>query len=59
MHRDALLFSRRRLCRRRIFVREEGFLTLRAGIQVFCIVSATPGEIRETASKMKERTQKV
>ncbi|AWF53760.1 hypothetical protein CSC12_3556 [Klebsiella michiganensis] len=47
------------MCRRRIFVREEGFLTLRAGIQVFCIVSATPGEIRETASKMKERTQKV
>lgn len=59
LHRDALLFSRHQLCRRRIFVREEGFLTLRAGIQVFCVVSATPGEIRETASKMKERTQKV
>ncbi|MBW5930126.1 hypothetical protein CWT01_00350 [Klebsiella sp. CVUAS 5466.2] len=59
MHRDALLFSHPGLCRRLIFIGEKGFLTLRAGFRLFCVVSATPGEIRETASKMKERTQKV
>jgi hypothetical protein len=59
LHLKALLFSRRGLCRRLIFVGEGGFLMLRAGIQVSCVVSATPGEIRETASKMKERMQKV
>ncbi|MBZ7490895.1 hypothetical protein FMJ35_32010, partial [Klebsiella michiganensis] len=56
LHRDALLFSRRQLCRRLIFIGERGFLTLRACFRLFCVVSATPGEIRKTASKMKERT---
>jgi len=59
MHGDALLFSRHALCRRFIFVSDKGFLTLRADIQVFYVISATPREIRETASKMKETAQKV
>ncbi|AKL07341.1 hypothetical protein FML24_00860 [Klebsiella oxytoca] len=59
MHRDALLFIRRELCRRRIFIGDRGFLRLRADVQVFYVVSAMPGEIRETASKMKEKMQKV
>ncbi|QBG05798.1 hypothetical protein DA718_00710 [Klebsiella huaxiensis] len=59
MHGDALLFSRSALCRRFISVSDKGFLTLRAGIQVFYVISATLREIRETASKMKETAQKV